>query len=65
MTATKLIITRASVFIPTALLVAVCVSSPRNGALVPRTSDEIVVAGQYIHTYTPVILWTDPGGYDA
>jgi N-acetyl-anhydromuramyl-L-alanine amidase AmpD len=30
-----------------------------------RTGDEIVVAGHYVHTGTPVVLWTDPGGYDA
>jgi hypothetical protein len=23
------------------------------------------VAGRYVHTGTPVVLWTDPGGYDA
>ncbi len=27
--------------------------------------DEIVVCGQRFHTGTPVVLWTDPGGYDA
>ena len=26
---------------------------------------EIVIAGQYFHTGAPVVLWTDPGGYDA
>ena len=30
-----------------------------------RTGDEIVVAGQFIHTGTRVVLWMDPGGYDA
>src|SRR5690242_2873266 len=30
-----------------------------------RSGDEIVVCGQYFHTNTPVVLWTDPGGYDA
>jgi N-acetyl-anhydromuramyl-L-alanine amidase AmpD len=35
------------------------------GNFVPRTGDEIVVAGHYVHTGTPVVLWTDPGGYDA
>jgi N-acetyl-anhydromuramyl-L-alanine amidase AmpD len=30
-----------------------------------RTGDEIVVAGHYFHTGSPVVLWTDPGGYDA
>ncbi|MEY4388202.1 MAG: hypothetical protein RLY20_3485 [Verrucomicrobiota bacterium] len=31
----------------------------------PRTGDEIVAAGQFFHTGTPVVLWLDPGGYDA
>ncbi len=30
-----------------------------------RSGDEIVVCGQFFHTGTPVILWMDPGGYDA
>jgi N-acetyl-anhydromuramyl-L-alanine amidase AmpD len=40
-------------------------SCVRVGDLSARTGDEIVVAGQYFHTGTPVVLWTDPGGYDA
>jgi N-acetyl-anhydromuramyl-L-alanine amidase AmpD len=32
---------------------------------VPRTGDEIVVAGQMVHTGTRVVLWMDPSGYDA
>jgi N-acetylmuramoyl-L-alanine amidase len=35
------------------------------GAPLPRTGDEIMVAGQLFHTGAPVVLWTDPGGYDA
>jgi N-acetylmuramoyl-L-alanine amidase len=31
----------------------------------PRHGDEIVVAGQYFRTGAPVVLWTDPGGYNA
>ncbi len=42
-----------------------CTTTPRIGSIAPRTGDEIVVAGKYIHTGTPVVLWTDPGGYDA
>ena len=42
-----------------------CATVPKLGSFVPRTGDEIVVAGKYIHTGTPVVLWTDPGGYDA
>ncbi len=39
--------------------------SPRVGSIAPRVGDEIVVAGQFVHTGTKVVLWTDPGGYDA
>jgi len=55
----------AAVSLATIILLSGCVSSPRIGAITPRTGDEIVVAGHYIHTRTPVVLWTDPGGYDA
>ena len=40
-----------------------CVTRP--GALESRKGDEIVVCGQFFHTGTPVVLWMDPGGYDA
>lgn len=48
-------------------LLAGCATAtkPRVGLFLPRTGDEIVVCGQYVHTGTPVVLWTDPGGYDA
>lgn len=49
-----------------AIVITGCVTPPpRIGSVVPRTGDEIVVAGRYFHTGTPVVLWTDPGGYDA
>jgi len=48
-----------------AMFVAGCASAPRVGSFAPRRGDEIVVAGRYVHTGTPVVLWTDPGGYDA
>jgi N-acetyl-anhydromuramyl-L-alanine amidase AmpD len=35
------------------------------GEEVQRHPDEIIVAGQRFRTGTPVVLWTDPGGYDA
>ena len=35
------------------------------GRPLTRSGDEIVVCGQLFHTGTPVVLWTDPGGYDA
>ena len=53
------------------LLFGGCASTPPRiaasavGAIAPREGDEIVVAGHYVHTGTPVVLWTDPGGYDA
>ena len=42
-----------------------CTTTPRPGTIAHRTGDEIVVAGQFVHTGTPVVLWMDPGGYDA
>lgn len=49
------------------LLLAACSHTPTSisGTHAPRTGDEIVVAGQFFHTGTPVVLWLDPGGYDA
>ncbi|HWD20576.1 MAG TPA: peptidoglycan recognition family protein [Verrucomicrobiae bacterium] len=40
-----------------------CATAP--GRHEARKGDEIVVAGQMFHTGTPVVLWMDPGGYDA
>lgn len=40
-------------------------SATTPGTPLTRTGDEIVVAGQLFHTGTPVVLWMDPGGYDA
>ncbi len=37
----------------------------RIGEKLARSGDEIVVCGQLFHTTTRVVLWTDPGGYDA
>jgi N-acetylmuramoyl-L-alanine amidase len=48
-----------------AALIAGCKTAPRPGAFEPRAGDEIVVAGQFVHTGTRVVLWMDPGGYDA
>ena len=44
-------------------LLAGCGSFP--GKMAGRKGDEIVAAGRFIHTGTPVVLWLDPGGYDA
>lgn len=35
------------------------------GSEVYRVGDEIVAAGRLFHTGTRVVLWCDPGGYDA
>src|SRR5687767_9702010 len=35
------------------------------GQRVARVGDEIIVCGQLFHTGAPVVLFTDPGGYDA
>jgi len=48
-----------------ALFACGCHTPPRSGQLEPRQGDEIVAAGQFFHTGTPVVLWLDPGGYDA
>ena len=40
-------------------------ATPRPGTPLVRAGDEIVVCGQLFHTGTRVVLWTDPGGYDA
>jgi len=47
------------------LLAAGCSTAPKPGTFAPRRGDEIMVAGQLVHTGTKVVLWTDPGGYDA
>jgi len=48
-----------------AMSVTGCKTMPKPGTLAPRTGDEIVVAGQFVHSGTRVVLWMDPGGYDA
>ena len=47
------------------LIASGCATPARVGSFAPRKGDEIVVAGKYVHTGAPVVLWTDPGGYDA
>jgi N-acetyl-anhydromuramyl-L-alanine amidase AmpD len=42
-----------------------CKTPPGPGTFAPRAGDEIVVAGHFVHTGTPVVLWMDRGGYDA
>ncbi len=38
---------------------------PKVGEKLARSGDEIVVCGQLYHTTARVVLWTDPGGFDA
>ncbi len=40
-------------------------ATPKVGEPLVRKGDEIAVCGQLFHTTAPVVLWTDPGGYDA
>ena len=47
------------------LLLALAGCATRPGTPAQRKGDEIMVAGQMFHTGTKVVLWTDPGGYDA
>ncbi|GJQ30256.1 MAG: hypothetical protein HBSAPP03_21400 [Phycisphaerae bacterium] len=47
------------------LMIAAVVGCAGHGRELVRRGDEIVVAGRYFHTGAPVVLWTDPGGYDA
>jgi N-acetylmuramoyl-L-alanine amidase len=37
----------------------------KPGARLDRLGDEIVACGELVHTGAPVVLWMDPGGYDA
>jgi N-acetyl-anhydromuramyl-L-alanine amidase AmpD len=48
----------------TTVCLAGCAGS-RPGTIASRIGDEIFVAGQLVHSGTRVVLWTDPGGYDA
>src|ERR1051326_6030194 len=61
----KLLSQLATASIASAILFSGCATTPRLGSFAPRNGDEIMVAGKYVHTGTPVVLWTDPGGYDA
>lgn len=52
-------------FLLAAVLACGCCALPREGKQESRCGDEIVAAGQFFHTGTRVVLWMDPGGYDA
>jgi len=54
---------RDTLLLAALLVLGAC--STRPGTEAPRRGDEIVVAGRSFHTGAPVVLWTDPGGYDA
>jgi N-acetyl-anhydromuramyl-L-alanine amidase AmpD len=54
---------RFAVFFAPLLLAGCVCHSP--GSHAKRKGDEIVAAGQFFHTGTPVVLWMDPAGYDA
>lgn len=59
-------LTRAFIALSPAVLVVVLLAGCSTpGKLHPRKGDEIVAAGQLFHIGTPVVLWMDPGGYDA
>jgi N-acetylmuramoyl-L-alanine amidase len=58
--------------LPAALLLLACgcAATPgperfKPGTPLVRTGDEIMVCGRFYHTGAPVVLWFDPGGYDA
>ena len=59
-------VVRSFAIVQLAALVLLSGCTPRYaGQPLQRTGDEIVACGQLFHTGTPVVLWTDPGGYDA
>jgi PBP4 family serine-type D-alanyl-D-alanine carboxypeptidase len=51
----------------TVLLLQTGCTQQKNQAAVPlkRSGNEIMVSGQLFDIGTPVVLWTDPGGFDA
>jgi N-acetyl-anhydromuramyl-L-alanine amidase AmpD len=61
-------LTRSLSLLGVLLLVAGCGSHFRKNKAaqrIDRQGDEIMVCGQLYHIGAPVVLWTDPGGYDA
>lgn len=54
-------------------MLGACAARPPDGMLtalrpgleLSRAGDEIVACGRLFHTGTRVVLWSDPGGYDA
>lgn len=58
-------VTVASLGLLAALGTSAPAAGPKVGERLPRHGDEIVVCGQLFHSTAPVVLWMDPGGYDA
>jgi N-acetyl-anhydromuramyl-L-alanine amidase AmpD len=56
---------RLSVCFVLLFILSGCKTRPPLGSFSPRLGDEIVIAGNMVHTGTRVVLWMDPGGYDA
>jgi len=54
-----------AVLLAGALGLVSCRSAPRAGDALVRSGDEISVCGYLFHTGARVILWNDPGGFDA
>ena len=54
---------RAAAWVYAAVTCVSCRTSPAERPFVP--GDAIVAAGERISIGVPVVLWTDPGGYDA
>jgi len=54
-----------SIWLLLLLICPVVTSAAEVGEPLPRSGDEIMVCGQLFHTTAPVVLWTDPKGYDA
>ena len=57
--------TSFSLLVLTTLILGADTPKPKVGQKIERAGDEIMVCGQLFHTTAPVVLWTDPGGYDA
>lgn len=63
-----MILPRSSWFFTLCLIAAATpafAAEPAPGTPLERKGDEVVACGQLFHTGTPVVLWLDPGGYDA